>query len=183
LKQKVDDVVDKLERKIEMEISTFVKENVEKTLQLHKAFVLGLREMNYTTEEIYEIATKWRYCGHAIKEKKDDLSWTKSVDYDTWTRFFPTEEVPDFHDKCVCNEILLIRNDWITNAGLIPATEAPTILVIGCQCKNMFISKKGKTCTQCFKAHRNRTALCSDCRPSKKTVHCIRKTSSFHLAF
>lgn len=145
-------------------MSTYVKETVERTLQLHKAFVIGLKQMGYTTEEIYEIATTWRYCGHGIKENKDDETWTESVDYDTWHRFFPNEEVPDPHDICVCNEKLYIRNDWITNAGLISATEAPTILVIGCKCKNMFISKKGKTCTQCMMPHRNRkTTLCKKC--------------------
>jgi len=164
-------------------MSTYVKEIVEQTLQLHKAFVIGLKEDNFTDEEIQDIAMNWRYCGHGIKEKKNDVTWTESVDYDTWYRFFPNEEVPEFHDTCFCKETLLIRNDWITNAGLIPATEAPTVLIIGCKCKNMFISKKGKTCTKCFKAHRNRTTLCSSCRPSPKTVGCIRKMSSFQLTF
>lgn len=127
---------------------------------LHDRFVKGLREgYGMTDIDIARVENEWWWCGGRSQRTDEDGKVIEIIDEKTFRYTFPDVSIPfpDYDKECVCGQKLPINNAWITNKD--------EIIIIGICCKDMFILRRGKTCSRCKKAHRNRVGNdCNSCR-------------------
>lgn len=117
----------------------------------------GLKEYNLTIEEINELG--WKYCGGDEAAGPQHLNYFRTI-----FKNDPEQCVEDYPGtQCVCGHTIH-RNFFICNK------EEDEVLIIGSECINKFITKKGRTCEKCGDSHQNRKDnLCNRCRPPARS--------------
>jgi hypothetical protein len=117
----------------------------------------GLQEYNLTLKEINELG--WKYCGGDEGAGTNHLNYFRTIFNDE-----PKEVVEDYPGtNCICGHEIQ-RNFFICSK------EEDEILILGSECINRFIVKKGRTCGKCGENHRNhKDNLCNRCRPKKRS--------------
>tara|TARA_R110002110_G_scaffold68522_5_gene185443 strand:+ start:78 stop:497 length:420 start_codon:yes stop_codon:yes gene_type:complete len=124
--------------------------------ELSERFVAGLKDYNLTKEELN--ASGWKYCGGDEAAGLNHYNYFKTIFGGE-----PEACVEDYPAiKCICGHTIH-RNFFICNK------EEDELLIIGSECINKFITKKGRSCEKCGDPHRNRKDnLCNNCRSKRR---------------
>ena len=109
---------------------------------LTKRFIEGLEERSLTYEEVVK---HYKYAGGDYEGH-----------YNYYRMLFPTREVPENAEHCVCGQGIK-RNCYITNMK--------RLVIVGNCCIKRFLEKSGRTCEICEAPHKNRKVnKCNDCK-------------------